>query len=604
MTETRKCFENLILLYDSLCRIEENEIIKFVKLKNSLFVALTEIENYKLLEIDLPKKCIQIASSEDCNDLRNEQSILVVNLLDQLSSLLVGRLWYGGELMYHLNRLLISSYRLPDSIIDEINLIESKKDDEMKLQIRLKKNESKTDLIEKLEIENTQQLASTKEKYKKLDDETFSCLYIQLKEKIGRYRSYINNHYSSISDHFGYNKKLIKAYLCDERKDLIVCRIQSYLSQTDNSINMNSYINDFVPRPPYNFEKINAPLSTWSWFAVYKSDWMISENSFSVDSIHFELLGIFLNHADELELVSFVSFLFRCSNQKVEVDNTNPTYLLITDEAVKKYIKVFHQHEIDTSEFDRTIEKLSTQNIEYERQVIFISKPDSSILKTFEENQIRTLFLYNLTSPHFQNKNSELIHLYVKSRLDVINFGKPNEIGQGRILIKELENCPLGKEGWSKFENIGTEIFKFLFSDSFTELIYETQSSNEENTLRRDLIIHNNFVSSTSFWSRINTDYQAKILIIEFKNYSDELDYETMYSTTKYLRNKSGNFVLIFSRKGAKQKLLNQQKEMLHEGKLILSFDERELIEMIEEKISGRNPLYRLELKHFALLKK
>jgi hypothetical protein len=77
-----------------------------------------------------------------------------------------------------------------------------------------------------------------------------------------------------------------------------------------------------------------------------------------------------------------------------------------------------------------------------------------------------------------------------------------------------------------------------------------------------------------------------------------------MHSTTKYLNGKTGNFILIFSRLGSNQSLQDQQKDLLGDGKLIISFDDNELIEMIEEKISGRNPLYRLELKYFSLLKK
>ncbi|MBK7009791.1 MAG: hypothetical protein IPH36_14760 [Saprospiraceae bacterium] len=113
---------------------------------------------------------------------------------------------------------------------------------------------------------------------------------------------------------------------------------------------------------------------------------------------------------------------------------------------------------------------------------------------------------------------------------------KASSTDQGQLLIKELKNCSLGKSGWPNYEKISAEIFKFLFSDSFTRYISETQASNDEDSLRRDLIIHNNFKDSGSFWGRINSDFHAKLLIVEFKNYSEEIEYDTMFSTTKYLK--------------------------------------------------------------------
>lgn len=124
MTETRKFFEKLVSTFDALCKIQKDEIVKFVHLKNELFALLTEISIYKLLEIEMPKICLDITSSEDCKNLSEEQGVLAVNLADQLCSLLSGKLWYGGELLYHLNMLTISCYHLPIPIQEQINLLE------------------------------------------------------------------------------------------------------------------------------------------------------------------------------------------------------------------------------------------------------------------------------------------------------------------------------------------------------------------------------------------------------------------------------------------------------------------------------------------------
>lgn len=604
MTETRIYFEKLVSIFDALCKIEENEVIKFVSLKNQLFSTLTEINNYRLLAIDMPQQCLDISSNEDCLDLLEEQSILVVHLADQLCSQLIGKLWYGGELLYHLNRLTISSYHLPDHVQDEINLLEGEDNDGMRLRIRLKGTGDPHEAIKNLTEMNSELIQSTEGKFKAIDHDLYSSLLSQLKDRISNYRSYINQHYPKQADYFSFNKKLIKTYLCDEREDKIVCRVHSYEDKTDTSVYLAEHISDFAPRPPYNFEKIDKNLSSWCWFGIDKEDWNVPDNMFSYSTIHRELLKIYLAHVDERELVEFVKFFIRNQNLEVESNFNDFTYLTIDGVTTNEYLKVFHTQDINEEILKTTLDGLNKCQYGYHKQVMFTSKPDDIVIDYFEKNHVNIRHISELTYMHFDNHHSELIHLFIKSRLDLIQFDQPNEIHEGKLLIQELSKCPRGKTGWPKYEKIGADIFKFLFSDSFTQYIAETQASNSDDTLRRDLIVHNNYESSSTFWSRINTDFNAKLLIVEFKNYKDEFSYGTMHSTTKYLSNNTGNFILIFSRIGGQKELAQQQKDQLREGKLIISFDDKELIEMIEEKISGRNPLYRLELKYFSLLKK
>lgn len=604
MTETRKYFEKLVATFDSLCKIQKGEIVKFVHLKNELFSLITEINNYKLLEVEMPKRCLDISSSDDCEDLSEEQRVLVVNLADQICSLLVGKLWYGGELLYHLNRLTISSYHLPIQIQEEINQLEGKNNDGIKLRIRLSSVGNPSDAIKSLMEKNKELITSTEGKYKKIEPELYSNLLEQLKMKISSYRSYINEHYPLQTDHFSWCRKLIKAYLCDERKEMVVCRVHSYEDKTDAMVHLSDHILDFVPRPPYNFEKKDNPLCSWSWFGVDKIDWKISETIFSKSSIHRELLNLYLAHAEEKELVEFVKFFIRNQNLEIESNPDDCTFLIIGGGSNNEYLKIFHKKEFSETDLESTLEALNNYSLGHNKQVMFSSKPDNLVLEYFEKNQVKVRHINELTHRYFENNHSELVHLFIKSRLNYVEFNQPHEIHKGKLLIEELRNCPRGKAGWPNYEKIGAEIFEFLFADSFNLYIAETQASNSADTLRRDLIVHNNYHSNSTFWSRINIDFKAKLLIVEFKNYKDEIDYDTMYSTTKYLNGKTGNFILIFSRSRGKNSLQDQQKELLGEGKLIISFDDIELIEMIEEKISGRNPLYRLELKYFTLLKK
>ncbi|WP_270090796.1 hypothetical protein [Sphingobacterium sp. SYP-B4668] len=604
MTETRKYFEKLIANFDSLCKIQKREIVKFVHLKNELFSLLTEINNYKLLEIKMAERCLDIASSEDCGDLFEEQKILVVNLADQLCTLLVDKLWYSGELLYHLNRLKLSSYHLPIHTQEEINQLEGEDNGGLKLRIRLHSFEDVSEVIVRLIKNNKELIKSTQSKYKKIEPKIHSNLLEQLKTQISIYRSYINEHYPLKAIHFNWSRKSIKAYLCDEREEIVVCRLYSYEDKTDVTIHLNDHILDFVPRPPYNIEKIDKQLYSWSWFGIKISDWKIPQTIFSKSSIHQELLNIYLTNAEEKELAEFVKFFIRNQDLAVESNFTDCTFLKIEGISTKEYLKVFHKKEFSEGDLESTLEGLDNCLPGYNKQVMFSSKPDNLVLEYFEKSQVKVRYLNELTYKYFENNHSELIHLFIKSRIHLIEFNQPNEIHEGKLLIEELRNCPRGKAGWPNYEKIGAEIFKFLFADSFTQYIAETQASNSADTLRRDLVVYNNYISNSSFWSRINMDFNSKILIVEFKNYKNEIDFDTMYSTSKYLNGTTGNFILILSRLGGKHSLQDQQKDLLKEGKLIILLEDKELIEMIEEKISGRNPLYRLELKYFSLLKK
>ncbi|CAC9974384.1 hypothetical protein [Flavobacterium panici] len=604
MTETRKYFEKLVSNFDALCKIQNDEIIRFVQLKNQLFALLIEISNYKLLEIEMPKLCLDIAESEDCKDLVEEQRILAVNLADQLCSLLIGKIWYGGEILYHLNRLTISAYHLPKQIQEEINRLDGEKVDGLQFRIRLRNIEDPSDTIKNLIEKNNENINSTEGKCKKIEHTVYLDLKEQLDKKVSFYRSYIIEHYPLAANYFSFSGKCIKAYLCDERKELVVCRIQSYEDPTDTSVHLYEQILDFIPRPPYNCEKIDKQISSWSWFGINKSDWKISDQNFSKEFIHRELLTIYLAHAGENELVEFVKFFIKNRNLQVKFNVEENTFLSIEGDSTYNYLKIFNKKEINETDLESTLEKLNNYSSKYNKQVMFTSKPDNIVIEYFEKNHVKVRYIKDLTDLYFENDHSELIHLFIKSRLNLISFGVPNEINEGKLLINELRNCPRGKAGWPNYEKIGAEVFKFLFADSFAPYIAETQASNSADTLRRDLVVHNSFQSTSTFWSRINVDFKAKLLIVEFKNYKDEFDYDTMHSTTKYLSGKTGNFILIFSRLGGKQSIQDQQKEQLREGKLIITFNDIELIEMIEEKINGRNPLYRLDLKYFSLLKK
>ena len=117
-------------------------------------------------------------------------------------------------------------------------------------------------------------------------------------------------------------------------------------------------------------------------------------------------------------------------------------------------------------------------------------------------------------------------------------------------------------------------------------------------------MVNNNPSDLTSFWSDIKRNYNCSAIIIDFKNYSSKLNSTNFFSVSKYTKKNVGDFAIVFSRKGIDKTAKIEQSELFKNGKLLLEFSDSELIEMIGEKIIGKDPIDRLESKKFELVKK
>lgn len=175
---------------------------------------------------------------------------------------------------------------------------------------------------------------------------------------------------------------------------------------------------------------------------------------------------------------------------------------------------------------------------------------------------------------------------------------------KGLELIDQLKQCPKGREGWKKYEDIGTEIFTFLFKDGFRNYSFEYQSSTSDGIQRRDLVVNNTYKEANGFWQQMNHDFNSKIIIIDFKNYEEELTSDNLYIPTKYLNSTVGNFVIVFSRKGLDKTAKKSQLKLLSEKKqLVICLTDDDLIDMISQKMKGLNPLNTLESIYYSLCK-
>lgn len=149
------------------------------------------------------------------------------------------------------------------------------------------------------------------------------------------------------------------------------------------------------------------------------------------------------------------------------------------------------------------------------------------------------------------------------------------------MLIKRLDECPQDNSGWKEYENTCIEVLNYLFVPPLGEP--KIQSRRESGIDVRDAIYPNR--NTNENWRFIREDYEAKYIVFEFKNYSDDgcdIDKQTVLQIDDYLKKTIGRFGIVCSRKEASKSGLEKRKEIFIEhNKLVLFLSNDHLKEML-----------------------
>jgi len=158
-------------------------------------------------------------------------------------------------------------------------------------------------------------------------------------------------------------------------------------------------------------------------------------------------------------------------------------------------------------------------------------------------------------------------------------------------LIKDLEDCPEGKEGWKLYEEICTRILTYLFVPPLSNP--KIQSRRENNIDIRDAVFPNR--SNDENWRFLRENYDAKYIVAEFKNYATEgsnIDKYSVLQLGDYLKPFTlGRFGILCSRKDPIESAVIKQKEYYSElQKLIIFVNDQKLKEMLLRKYKKLEP--------------
>ena len=423
-----------------------------------------------------------------------------------------------------------------------------------------------------------------------------SSLFIEvekiLQDNYKRCNEYIDEHYSQIKRAFVSYHKAVRVYIQSRNEDVYIVMINVY-EGTNSGITIYPNIVDIMYRFS-NVEAIDERLSNSILTGINNYDYSSIGSVFSISGIHHELNRIFVRYASSGVLTDYLAYILRGQQKRVTI--ISDTEIEVNEE---KYVLLFSK-----TPAIKDMLALLNRDGEKIRYLFFRSRPDDSIVEVLNKEGVSYIDVLHLGQSLINNQNGEMIHWFIKNRLDKIQLDDSyKELSIGDRLIKRLKNCPKGKEGWKQYEDIGSEIFHYLFENTFRNYTYEYQSTTLDGTQRRDLVVNNTYKDTTSFWQLVKNDYNSNLIIVDFKNYREELNSDNFYNPTKYLNTVVGNFLIALSRFGLDYTAKKVQQRLLSEKKLVLCLTDSDLINMINQKMNGQEPLNSLENIYYTMCK-
>ncbi len=161
----------------------------------------------------------------------------------------------------------------------------------------------------------------------------------------------------------------------------------------------------------------------------------------------------------------------------------------------------------------------------------------------------------------------------------------------GIVDLKEkLRQIRPGHEEYQQYENVCIEILKYVLGDYLT--LWYAQEKTDNGMYRFDLCCKIKNGVDQDFFETIKHYFNTKYIVFEFKNYSERITQQEIYTTEKYLYEKALRRVaFIISRNGADENALAAARGSLREsGKLILCLSDKDLMELIDIKEKNEQP--------------
>jgi len=213
----------------------------------------------------------------------------------------------------------------------------------------------------------------------------------------------------------------------------------------------------------------------------------------------------------------------------------------------------------------------------------FLDHSLSDIIVWEGHELIKRLFSHPILAEQYLYKK-----IYAKK--EVPTYIIDTELINIQKLIKKLDNCPDGNAGWKNYEDICIEILNYLFVPPLGKP--KIQARRESGIDIRDAIFPNR--NTNENWKFIRDDYDAKYILFEFKNYSEngnDIDKQVILQISDYLKKTIGRFGIVCSKKSPNTSGLEKRKDVyIENNKLILFLSNENLKEMLLRKYKKMDP--------------
>lgn len=170
--------------------------------------------------------------------------------------------------------------------------------------------------------------------------------------------------------------------------------------------------------------------------------------------------------------------------------------------------------------------------------------------------------------------------------------------GKGAQFCLDIHDVEASKG--KPFEKACEAAIRYLFEDEL--VAFDDQFGSHTGQHYFDLVAR--IASKEDFWQALITDFRARYVVFEFKNYKDQITQREIYTTEKYLYPIAmRGAAIIVSRHGADAGADKAMRGALREsGKLILSLSVDELCVMLHARDAGSDHLVTLVEKLDGML--